>query len=98
LTDQPERLAAYEAVGPSRWATVSQLVSEGRYSEAGDELEEIGGKPEQAVARLLTARALIRHGDRVAGEVELQRAVEFWAGVRATRYVAIAEALMAQSA
>jgi hypothetical protein len=76
----------------------AKLIAEGRYSEAGDELGEIGGKPEQALARLLAARDLIRRGSRVEGEAELQRAVEFWVGVRATRCLAMAEALMAQTA
>ncbi len=98
LTDQPERLAVHDMKGPSRWATAAQLITEGGYAEAGDELGEIGGKPEQALARLLAARALIRRGNRAEGEVELRRAVEFWVGVRATRYLAIAEALMAQTA
>ena len=98
LTDQPERLAAHDMKGPSRWVTAANLITEGRYAEAGDELGEIGGKPEQALARLLAARDLIRRGSRAEGEAELQRAVEFWAGVRATRYLAMAEALMAQTA
>jgi len=98
LTDQPERLATLDTQGPSRWATAARLITAGRYAEAGDELGEIGGKPEQALARLLAARALIRSGNRAEGEVELRRAVEFWVGVRATRYLAIAEALMAQTA
>ena len=98
LTDQRERLGVLEISGPSRWATAAALIAEGRYSEAGDELGDIGGKPEQALARLLAARDLIRRGSRVEGEAELQRAMEFWAGVRATRYLAMAEALMAQTA
>jgi hypothetical protein len=98
LTDQPERLAGHDLKGPSRWSTAAKLIIEGRYAEAGDELGEVGGKPEQALARLLAARDLIRRGSRVEGEAELQRAVEFWAGVRATRYLAMAEALMAQTA
>ena len=98
LTDQPERLAVHDGKGPSRWATVTQLIIEGRYADAGDELGEIGSKPEQALARLLAARAMIRDGDRAAGEVELQRAVEFWVGVRATRYLDIAEQLVAETA
>jgi hypothetical protein len=98
LTDQPERLAAHDLKGPSRWMTAAQLITDGRYAEAGDELGEIGAKPEQALARLLTARAFIRRGNRAEGEVELRRAVEFWVDVRATRYLAIAEALMAQIA
>jgi tetratricopeptide (TPR) repeat protein len=98
LSDQPERLAAHDVKGPSRWSTAATLIIEGRYAEAGDELGEIGGRPEQALARLLAARDLIRRGSRVEGEAELQRAVEFWVGVRATRYLAMAEALMAQTA
>ena len=98
LTDQPERLATLDTQGPSRWATAARLITAGRYAEAGDELGEIGGKPEQALARLLAARALIRSGNRAEGEVELRGAVEFWTGVRATRYLAMAEALMAQTA
>jgi hypothetical protein len=98
LTDQPERLAVYDIRSPSRWAKATQLIIEGRYTDAGEELGEIGSKPEQALARLLAARALIRDGNRAAGEVELQRAVEFWVGVRATRYLDMAEALMAQTA
>jgi hypothetical protein len=98
LTDQPERLALHDIKGPSRWATVAELITDGRYAEAGDELGEIGGKPEQALARLLTARAFIRRGNTAAGEVELRRAVEFWVDVRATQYLAMAEALMAQTA
>jgi class 3 adenylate cyclase len=98
LTDQPERLAAHDLKGPSRWMTAAKLIIEDRYAQAGDELGEIGGKPEQALARLLTARAFIRRGNRAEGEVELRRAVEFWVDVRATRYLVIAEALMAQTA
>ena len=98
LTDQPERLAVCVMEGPSRWMTAAKLIAEGRYAEGGDELGEIGGRPEQALARLLAARDLIRRGSRVEGEAELQRAVEFWVGVRATQYLAMAEALMAQTA
>jgi len=98
LTDQPERLAAHEMTGRSRWVTAARLITEGRLVEAGDELGEIGGKPEQALARLLAARELIRRGSRAEGEADLRRAVEFWTGVRATGCVAMAEALMAQTA
>jgi hypothetical protein len=98
LTDQPERLSVHDMKGPSRWVTAAKLITEGRYAEAADELGEIGGKPEQALSRLLAARDLIRRGSRAEGEVELQRAVEFWVGVRATRCLAMAEALMAQTA
>jgi class 3 adenylate cyclase/tetratricopeptide (TPR) repeat protein len=98
LTDQPERFAALDMKGPSRWQSAANLITEGRYAEAGDELAQIGGQPEQALTRLLTARALIRGGSRAEGEIELQRAVEFWVGVRAKRYLDMAEALMAQTA
>ena len=61
-------------------------------------MAEIGGKPEEALTRLLAARALIGRGRRVEGEAELQRAVKFWVGVRAIRYLDMADALKAQTA
>ena len=41
LTDQPERFAALDVTGPSRWLTAARLIAEGRYAEAGDALAEI---------------------------------------------------------
>jgi class 3 adenylate cyclase/tetratricopeptide (TPR) repeat protein len=98
LTDQPQRFAVVDLQGPSRWLTATRLILDERFAEAAEELAAIGGKPEEALARLLTARALIRHGRSTEGEAELQPAVRFWVGVKATRLLELAQGLMAQTA
>ena len=98
LTDQPDRFHEFDAQGSSRWLTAARLIADGRHAAAADELAEIGARPEEALARLLAARASIRAGNRAHGEAELRRAVEFWAEVGASRYVELAEGLMAQTA
>jgi class 3 adenylate cyclase/tetratricopeptide (TPR) repeat protein len=98
LTDQPERFAALDAKGSSRWLTATRLIVDGRHAAAADELAEIGAKPEEALARLLAARVSIRAGHRADGEAELRRAVQFWVVVGARWYVEMAELLMAQTA
>jgi class 3 adenylate cyclase/tetratricopeptide (TPR) repeat protein len=98
LTDQHERFAVLDAAGPSRWLTIAQQIADGRYAVAADSLAEIGARPHEAFARLLAARVDVRAGNSKAGEAQLLRATGFWAGVGATRYVDIAEELMAQTA
>ena len=98
LTDQVERFAAVTAKGPFRWVVVARAVAAKRYDEAADELAAIGARPEEAFARLLSARALIGHGHRADGEAELQRAIGFWNEVGATGHIALAEAMLAKTA
>jgi len=99
LTDQPRRFAMLDVRdGPSRWLSAARLIAGERYVEAADELSDIGGRPQEALARLLAARALIGAGDRPGGEAELRRAVAFWTDVRATRLLALAEELLARTA
>ena len=84
--------------GPWRWLSTARLVADGRYAEAADELGAIGARPEEALARLLTARGLIGGGDRASGEAELRRALRFWESVGAVRLIELADALLAKSA
>jgi class 3 adenylate cyclase/tetratricopeptide (TPR) repeat protein len=98
LTGAPQRFAALDVQGPSRWHSAAVMIADARYLEAADELADIGGRPQEAMARLLAARALISEGNRPDGEAELRRAVAFWAGVRAVRLLALAEDLMARTA
>ena len=98
LTEQHERLAALDLEGPSRWGVAARLVNQQRYAESAAELAAIGGRPEEALARFLDAQALIRQGSRREGESSLAVAVELWAGMRATRYLDMAETLTAQTA
>ena len=98
LTNQPERMAAVPAEGPWKWLTPARLIAAGRHAEGADELAAIGARPEEALARLLAARALIVLGDRAGGEAELGRAIDFWESVGAARYLETATALRAKSA
>ena len=98
LTDQAARFAELDATGPSRWLVAARLVADGSYTEAADELRDIGGRPEEAFARMLAARALIRAGGRAAGEAQLRRATEFWVTVGARRCLHVADALIAWTA
>jgi hypothetical protein len=74
------------------------MIADARYVEAADELADIGGRSQEALARLLAARALIREGSRPDAEAELRRAVAFWADAGATRLLALAEDLLARTA
>ena len=98
LTEQPQRFAVASIGGLSRWMEAARMIVEGRFVEAAAELAAIGGRPEEALARLLAARSLIGDGRRDEGEAQLQLAVGFWNGVGATRLAELAEAMQARSA
>ena len=98
LTDQVERFPAVTVRGPFRWLVVARAIAAKRYDEAADELAALGARPEEAFARLLSARARIGHGNRADGEAELQRAIGFWNEVGATDHIAMAEAMLAKTA
>jgi hypothetical protein len=98
LTGQPQRLSVLELRGPSRWLAAAVMIADARYADAADELADIGGRPEEALARLLAARALIHEGNRAEGEAQLRRAVAFWTEVRATRLLGLADDLTARTA
>jgi class 3 adenylate cyclase/tetratricopeptide (TPR) repeat protein len=98
LTDQADRFVAVSTQGAWRWLAAARLIAAGRYAEAADELAATGARPEEALARLLSARMLIGRGDRPGGEAELHRALDFWRSVGAARYLEMAEAMLAKSA
>ncbi|MDX6549251.1 MAG: hypothetical protein QOG33_2801 [Gaiellales bacterium] len=98
LTEQPQRFAVASIEGRSRWLEAARPVIEGRFVEAAAELAAIGGRPEEALARLLAARSLIADGQPDEGEAQLGLAVRFWNSVGATRLAALAGALVARSA
>jgi len=99
LTGRAGGFSAMQRIeGPWRWLSTARLVADGRYAEAADELGAIGARPEEALARLLTARGLIGGGDRASGEAELRRALRFWESVGAVRLIELADALLAKSA
>jgi hypothetical protein len=98
LTGQSELFAAARIEGPWAWLSAARLVAGGRHVDAADAFAAIGARPEEALARLVAAHALIGAGDRPGGEAQLRRAIAFWESVEAVSCKALAEALMAQSA
>jgi hypothetical protein len=97
-TDQSGRLAAVSLDGPSRWAAAAGRVAAGRHGEAADGFADMGALPEEALARVLSARDLIKHGRGADADAELRRALEFWRGVGAAGHEATAEAMLAKTA
>jgi hypothetical protein len=81
--------------GPRSWFQVLRAYASGDLVRAADLMFEIGSLPDEAEARLLAAEALLARGEREAGEEQLERALAFFRGVRATRFVAAGEELSA---
>ena len=98
LSDQPELFAGIVVDGRSLWVEPARLLVAGQFRQAADLLATIGARPMEAFARLLEARSSISKGHRAEGEAELQRAMDFWSSVRATRHCATAEALLIRTA
>jgi hypothetical protein len=70
-------------------------VIEGDFRRAADDCQEMGSKPDEAYARLRAAEALLADGLPDEAEEQLERAVSFYRSVGATRYLQLAEALVA---
>ena len=98
LSGQAERYARLDELARRGGCPSPRRIIAGEYAEAADGLAEIGHKPAEALTRLLAARGEIGRGNREAGEAQLRRAEEFWAGVGAKRYHDAAAALTAQTA
>jgi tetratricopeptide (TPR) repeat protein len=98
LVGRPEAVSRVIVPGPSRWLAVAEMVSDDRYSEAANALAAMGARPEEAIGRLLSGRALIAAGHRPEGEADLRHALEFWRRVGATHHIGLADAMLARTA
>lgn len=94
LTGQSQRLAATSIAGASRWHQAARLITQGSYRQAADRLATIGAAPEEALARLLAAQALINQGRGTDAKTELRPATEFWNSAEATQYRTLADAAL----
>ncbi|HJS49069.1 MAG TPA: tetratricopeptide repeat protein, partial [Gaiellaceae bacterium] len=85
------------ALGPStRWAEAAELWAQGEFERAAEVLEEIGARPDEALARLRAAERLAGSGGRRAeADEQLRKALTFFRSVGATRYIREGEALLA---
>jgi class 3 adenylate cyclase/tetratricopeptide (TPR) repeat protein len=89
------RFATHRA---SHWLQAAGHVVAGDWAAAADIYEAIGARPDAAIAQLEAARALVAAGRRRDADVRLQAATAFFRSVRATRYLAMADELLAATA
>ncbi len=85
--------AALASAGETRWAEAARAVLRGDNEGAAELFARIGSRPDEAVARLAAATALLQGGDP-GGGAQLEQALEFFSGVRASRYLQEAERLL----
>jgi class 3 adenylate cyclase/tetratricopeptide (TPR) repeat protein len=82
----------------SRFRDAARSLVEGEPAEAADILFETGHLDDEAAARLRAAEKLLEEGRRAEADVQLEKALAFYRSVDATRYLAKAESLLAESA
>jgi hypothetical protein len=82
----------------SRFRDAAWSLVEGEPAEAADTLFETGHLDDEAAARLRAAEKLLEEGRRAEADVQLEKALAFYRSVDATRYLAKAESLLAESA
>ena len=80
------------------WLEAGELIVRGEFDAAAAILEEAGLGTDAAYARLRTAEQLADAGRHAEAKPHLDRALAFYRGVGATRYVRRAEALLPASA
>lgn len=83
-------------VPPERpWLDASRLALEEEYRSAADVFADRGAPPRAAKLRLDAGRHLIEQGRQSEGEIELQKALEFYRSVGATHYIKVIEGQLA---
>jgi tetratricopeptide (TPR) repeat protein len=80
------------------WARAAVSFASGDLLQAADICAAIGAVSEEARVRLWLAEALVDQHRRPEAEVHLQRALDFYRSVGATRYITEGETLLAASA
>jgi tetratricopeptide (TPR) repeat protein len=80
------------------WLKAALAYASGDFRAAAEIYGEIGSMPNEALARLRAAEALVSEGRRAEADNELKLALAFWRSVGATPYVREGEALLAESA
>ncbi len=78
---------------PRRRATAALL--DGDLLGAASVLAELGKVSDEAYVRLRAGERLLAEGQTDEGRAQVERALDFYRGVRATRFIAEAESLLA---
>jgi tetratricopeptide (TPR) repeat protein len=93
-----EVLARFHGGRRTAWLHAAERVAAGDWPGAVEVYERIESPTDIAFARLRAAGQLVRQGRRSEADAHLAGALEFFNSVRAARYVAQAEALLAATA
>jgi tetratricopeptide (TPR) repeat protein len=80
------------------WLEAAAAVARGDFEQAAALYAGIGSRPDEAHTRLHAARQLAAGGQQIEASKQLQQALAFYREVRASAYLAEAEALLAASA
>jgi hypothetical protein len=83
-----------EAMGPTRWRDLFSLIGGGKAGDAADVAAQIGVLPDAALLHMAEAERLNAEGRAREARAQLDRAVEFWQSVRATRFLRDADELL----
>ena len=94
LGEDPERILA--VARPSRWKEAARSYLARDFVGAADVYAQIGSLSDEAEARLRAGRSLLASGRRTEAEEQLQKALAFYASVRAARFIRDAEDLLLQ--
>jgi class 3 adenylate cyclase/tetratricopeptide (TPR) repeat protein len=89
-------IARFMTVTP--WLEAATAVARGDFEQAAALYAGIGSRPDEAYARLRAAHQLAAGGQQIEASKQLQQALAFYREVRASVYLAEAEALLAASA
>jgi hypothetical protein len=87
------RGAAERAPARTMWLEAANAFAAGDYAVAADLLAEVGSRPDEALVRLCSARALAEEGLNGDAHRQLEPALAFFGEVDATRYLQAAEEL-----
>jgi len=98
LEMREELPAILETRADRAWVRAAAAVLEGDYERAADIAGEHAWRVDEAELRLRAAGALVAAGRRAEADIQLQKALEFYRSVGATRYIREGEALLAASA
>jgi class 3 adenylate cyclase/tetratricopeptide (TPR) repeat protein len=83
---------------PSPWTEAAAAIVGGELLRAGTIYEGMGNLPNEAYTRVRAAEQLVHEGRRGEADVQLRKALSFFRGVGARRYVKEGETLLATTA
>jgi class 3 adenylate cyclase/tetratricopeptide (TPR) repeat protein len=94
----PAMIGAFSSARRTPWLEAAEAVMAGDWAGAAEVYATIGSPTDTAFAQLYAGKQLVAAGRRAEADAQLARALEFYRSVRATAYVAEAEALLAATA